>query len=217
MSFKGAQTAYEVALANFNAAKAMVELTAPIDGLVTDISVNPGQQAPMGVPIATIANTGKMRLTIHVGLKEIEKLKTGKPAEVYIDSGEPVKAVIVECSKSADPNTRLFRVELEMGNPGGALKPGMYARANVIIDELKNILTVNNQALFSEEGIYKLFVIEDNIAHLRTVELGFSDGEKTQVIAGLSQGDKIVIVGKSSLRDATPVEISREDSADVSG
>ena len=217
MNFKGAKTAYEVAKANFNAARATIELTSPIDGIVTDISVNLGQQVPLGVPIATVARTSKMRLTIHVGLKEVEKLAVGKLAKVYIDSGEPIEAVIVESSKSADPNTRLFKVELEMDNPEGVLKPGMYGRANVIIEELENILTVNNRALFSEEGIYKVYIITDNVAYIKSVQTGYSDGERTQVISGLSEGEQVVIVGKSALRDATPVVISEKDTEDVSG
>jgi len=217
LSYKGAKTSYEVAKANFNAAKGTVELSSPIDGIVTDIAVNLGQQVPLGVPIATIANTVKMRLTLFVGLKEVNNLTIGKLAEVFIDSNEPISAIIVESSRSADPETRLFRIELEMNNPDDLLKPGMYARARVVVDDLRNVLTISNSAIFSEEGITKAYFVKNDTAYVRTIEIGATDGERSEVISGIEADQQVVIVGKSSLRDATPVIISNKDTQNVSG
>ncbi len=217
LSYKGAKTSYEVARANFNAAKATVELSSPINGIVTDIAVNLGQQAPLGAPIATVANTDKMRLTLFVGLKEVNKLTGSKLAEVFIDSNEPIPAMIVESSRSADPETRLFRIELEMNNPGDLLKPGMYARARVVVDDLSNVLTISNSAIFSEEGITKTYFVKNDTAFVRTIEIGATDGERSEIISGIKAGQQVVTVGKSSLRDATPVIISEKDAENVSG
>jgi len=217
LSYKGAKTSYEVAKANFNAAKATVELSSPIDGIVTDIAVNLGQQVPLGEPIATIANTEKMRLTLFVGLKEVNKLTVGKSAEVFINSNEPISATIVESSHSADPETRLFRIELEMNNPDDLLKPGMYARAGIVVSDLRNVLTISNRAIFSEEGITKTYLVKNDTAYVRTIEIGAADGERSEVISGIEVDQQVVIVGKSGLRDATPVIIPNKDSQDVSG
>jgi len=216
MNYKSARMAYEVAKADFEAAQATVELSAPIDGIVTEIAVNLGEQVPLGMPIATVANTNKMRLTVYVGNREIEKLKVGSQARVFIDSNEPILAAIVETSKSADPGTRLFRVELEMANAQGNLKPGMYAKAIIVIDKLTNVLTVDNRAIYSEEGISKAYIVQNDTAYARSIEIGPTDGERTQVLSGLSEGQKTVIVGKSSLRDDIPVILcGRKDSTDV--
>jgi membrane fusion protein, multidrug efflux system len=208
MDFKSARTAFEVAEADFVAAKGAVELSSPIDGVVTDISVNLGQQAPLGVPIATVASTGRMRVTIFVGAGEIVKLKKNQEARVTIDSNEPIVATISELASSADPETRLFRVELEMDNSQGILKPGMFARAQIVIDEMKQALAVDNMALFSEEGIAKVYVIQNDTAYARSLTIGPSDGQKTQVLSGLEQGQQVVTIGKDILRDATPVTIT---------
>jgi membrane fusion protein (multidrug efflux system) len=216
VSYKGAKTAYEVAEANFNAAKAAVELSVPIDGIVTDIAVNVGDQAPLGTAIATVANIEKMRLTIFVGLSEVTKIRIGELADVYVDAANPIKAKIIEVSKSADPDTRLFRIELEMANSQGALKPGMYAKALIVLDKLANVMTVDNRAIYSDEGISKVYIVQNDMAYDRSIEIGPTDGERTQVLNGLSEGQKTVVVGKSSLRDAIPVILSgRKDSTDV--
>jgi len=217
MNYKTAKMAYEIARADFEAAQATVELSAPIDGIVTEIAVNLGEQVPLGVPIATVANTNRMRLTVYAGDKEIEKLKVGDKANIYIDSNEPISAAIVETSISADPETRLFRVELEIANPQGYLKPGMYAKAVIVIDKLTDVLTVDNRAIYSEEGISKAYIVQNDTAYARSIEIGPTDGRQTQVLNGLSEGQKTVVVGKSNLRDNVPVMLSgRKDSTDVS-
>ena len=217
MNYKSARMAFDVAKADFEAAQATVELSAPIDGIVTEIAVNLGEQVPLGVPIATVANTNKMRLTVYVGNKEIEKLRVGSQARVFIDSNEPILAAIVETSKSADPETRLFRVELEMENSKNMLKPGMYARAEITVENLDDILVVDNRAIFSEEGISKVYCVEDGIARIRSIEIGGTDGKITQVLSNLENGQQVVVVGKSSLRDATPVILPEKDTENVSG
>lgn len=211
MDFKGAKTAYEVAEADFIAAKGAVELSSPIDGVVTDISVNLGQQAPMGVPIATVAATQKMRMTIYIVAAEINLLKVGQEAEVRIDSGDSVTAKITELASSADPETRLFRVELEIDNPGGALKPGMFARAQIVVADLKQTLVVDNDAVFFDEGISKIYIVQNDTAYARSIELGPGDGRRTQVLSGLEQGQLVVVTGKNNLRDRTPVTVSGQE------
>jgi len=216
MNYKSARMAYDVAKADFEAAQATVELSAPIDGIVTEIAVNLGEQVPLGVPIATVASTNKMRLTVYMGNKEIEKMKVGGKARIFIDSNDPISATIIETSKSADPETRLFRVELDMTNAQGYLKPGMYAKAIIVIDKLTDVLTVDNRAIYSEEGISKVYIVQNDTAYSRSIEIGPTDGERTQVLNGLSEGQKTVVVGKSGLRDDIPVILSgRKDSTDV--
>jgi membrane fusion protein (multidrug efflux system) len=218
MSYKGARTSYEVAEANFTAAKAAVELSVPINGIVTDIAVNVGDQVPLGVPIATVANIDKMRLVIFVGSDEVGKMHVGQGAKVLINSDNPMAGKIIEVSKSADPDTRLFRVELGITNADRYLKPGMFARAEVVIDEIDSVLTVSNRSLFSEEGIFKVYIIQNDTAYVKSIETGATDGTRTQVVSGLEEGAQVVTVGKSSLRDGTPVMMPEaKDSADVSG
>ncbi|MCP4583591.1 MAG: efflux RND transporter periplasmic adaptor subunit [candidate division Zixibacteria bacterium] len=217
MNYNKAGMAFEVAKSDFAAATATVELSVPIDGIVTDISVNLGDQAPLGIPIATVANTKEMRLTVFLPLKDVEKLTVGEVADINIYSNAPISAKIIEVSRSADPNTRLFRVELEMNNPNDLLKPGMYAGARIVIDNFRDILLVSNRAIFSEEGIFKIYVVENGMAYTRTIEIGASDGVKTQILSGLEIGEQVVVVGKSALRDETPVILPKEEYENVSG
>lgn len=210
MDFKAAKTSYEVAQADFQAAKASVELSVPINGIINEIAVNVGDLAPMGMPLATVSNTEKMRLTIHVVVDVMDKLKVGQIAEVSTNSLEPIDAVIAEISRSADPETRLFRIELEMDNHDGLLRPGMYAKARVVVEKRFDVLTINKKAVFSEEGIPKAYYIENDIAYIKTLETGASDGEVIEVLSGLAEGQNVVIVGKSSLRDKAPVMLSQD-------
>lgn len=214
--FKSAKTAFEVAAADFNSARESVELSSPIDGIITDIVVNLGEQVPLGVPLATIASTSKMRMTVYVSASDIAKIKSGQKVVVATENVEPVEGRIIEKAHSADPGTRLFRVEVELDNPNGTLKPGMFARCQINIDDLKQVLAIQNSALFSEEGIAKVYVVVSDTAYARSIEIGATDGLKTEVKSGLNAGEKVVVVGKGNLRDKTPVTIISEEPANVS-
>jgi len=217
MAYINAKTSFDVAQADFQSAKASVELSVPISGVVTDISVNIGDQAPLGTPIATVANIDKMRLTVYVGGSEVSKLKLGRKSRVYADTQNPIDAKIIEIASSADPDTRLFRVELEMDNSAGKLKPGMFAKAEIMVDDLKNIIYASNNAVFIEDGIPKAYFVKNDTAYIKTIEIGPNDGVNTQILSGLEPGQMVVTVGKSNLRDGVPVIITNEkDSADVS-
>lgn len=218
MEFKSSKTAYDVAQADYNAAKAAVELSVPIKGIITDINVNIGDLAPLGIPLATVANTEKMRLTVYVVLDVMEKLKAGQKAKVSASSLQPISAEIIEVSRSADPETRLFRIELEMDNRQGLLRPGMYAKAEVVVERLFDVLTVNRSAVFTEEGIPKVYYVRNDTAYIKTLEIGATDGDLIQVLSGLDEGQNVVTVGKSSLRDGAPVMLpEKKDTANVPG
>ena len=211
VDYNSAKTQYEVSMADFEAAKASVELSVPIDGIVTEVAVNLGDRTPMGIPIATVANTEKMRLTIYVVLDVVGKLKIGQKAEVFANSLDPVTAEITRISRSADPETRLFRVELEMNNKQGLLKPGMFAKTRIVVDELHNILIISRRAIFTEEGVPKAYVIQNDSAFVKTLETGVYDDSIMQVLDGVEENQRVVVVGKSALRDKAPVTISQNE------
>ncbi len=211
-AYIGARTGLEVAEANFASARQQVELTSPISGILTDISVNIGEYAPMGIPLATVARTDFMRLTLFVDSRGAAIIKNGDKAIITVDSKEKLfeeyTGKVIETARSADPQTRLFRIEVKIPNPKGELIPGMFARAELTVLELKNVPAVPREAVFSVEGVHKLFMLSGDRAVERTVTIGESTKELAQVISGASPGDTVVVVGRNLIEDGTLVKIS---------
>ena len=214
------KTSYEVARANFDGAKQQVELSSPISGILTDLSVNVGQYAPLGVPLATIAQTEKMRLSIYVDSRSALFIKDGQVATISMDipgdSSAKVEGTVADVAKSADPDTRAFKVEIEIANPDKSLQPGTFARATITVEHFNDVLTVPREAIFSVEGVAKVYKLEGNRAKEQSITTGESTTEHTQILSGLSAGDNVIILGRSQVEDGSLVKVvNAQDSSAI--
>ncbi|MEE9554850.1 MAG: efflux RND transporter periplasmic adaptor subunit [candidate division Zixibacteria bacterium] len=227
-AFNSARTGYDVAKANYTSAKQQVELTSPIDGVLTDLSVNIGEFVPLGISLATVAQTDRMRMTLFVDAGGASTIKTGQTADIDIDMlGEnpgQFTGTVTDVSQSADPVTRLFKIEILINNKDGEIKPGMYARARLTVSGLKSVLSVPREALFSVEGVQKVFLLLDNRAVERTVKVGESTNDFVRILSGLSEIDTVIVIGRNLVEDGSPVKVAagnndgdEEHSGSVSG
>jgi RND family efflux transporter MFP subunit len=210
-AFNSSRRAFEVAEANFESARQQVELTSPISGILTDLSVNIGERVQPGLPLATVAQTNVMRLVVYVESQNIAYIKKGQKAEIFVElSGKNksgLSGVITEVSSSADPETRLFRVEIQIENPEGELKPGMFARAIITTANLKSVLTVSREAVFSVDGIYKVYTVEDGKAAEKSIGIGESTKEYVVIKSGLKENEKVIVLGRNLVEDGSRVSI----------
>ncbi|OGC91021.1 MAG: hypothetical protein A2W25_08055 [candidate division Zixibacteria bacterium RBG_16_53_22] len=214
-TFNNMKTNLDVARANYEAARQQVELTSPISGILTDLAVNIGQYVPLGVPLATIAETGKMRMTVYVDGRSAPFLKAGQKAQISISSvggvDTSIEGSVREVARSADPETRLFRTELHIDNRQGRLSPGMFARAVIVVEKLTNVLTVPREAVFFTEGIPKVFVIDEkNRARELGLEVGQSTLERYQVISGLNEGQNVIVLGRNQVENGSLVKVMED-------
>lgn len=211
-AYIGSRTAFEVAGANFESARQRVELTSPITGILTDLSVNIGEYVQPGLPLATVAQTRSMRLVIFVESQNVAFIKKGQKADIFVelsgsnDSG--LSGVIREVSRSADPETRLFRAEIQIENPEGALKPGMFARARITTANLKSVLAVPRESVFSTDGIYKVFTVEDSKAVEKSVGIAEMTEEFFIIKSGLKENEKVIVLGRNLVEDGSRVTVS---------
>lgn len=218
-TYNNLRTNLDVARANYEAARQQVELTSPISGILTDLAVNIGQYAPLGSPLATVAQTSKLRLTLYVDSRSASFLKVGQRAEITVESLESlnssVEGVVTEVARSADPETRLFRVELQIDNSQRKLSPGMFARANIVVEELRNILLIPREAVFSTEGIAKVFTLDGDRARERSISIGEGNNEYYHVISGIKEGESVIVLGRNHVSEGTLVKVVEGQGATV--
>ncbi len=219
-TYNSLKTNFEVAKANYTAARQQVELTTPISGILTDLSVNIGQYAPLGVPLATVAQTDRMRLTIYIDGRSASFIKNGQQARVKVEGRSPdtlgYVGTVTEVAKSADPDTRQFRVEIQIENKEGMLSPGMYARATIVTSRLENVLTVPKEAVFMIEGISKIYTLAaDNRVKEKSITVGESSAEFSQVTSGLQAGENVVVLGRNQVEDGSKVKVVEDLGAEL--
>jgi RND family efflux transporter MFP subunit len=118
-----------------------------------------------------------------------------------------VEGKVSRISWALDPKTRTIRVEIDIPNPGGRLRPGLYAYASIVAEEHPDVLTIPSTAIVEEDGKVRCVVVADGKAARRPVQLGLNDGTRAEVVSGLSGDESVVKANAASIADGQPVQV----------
>jgi HlyD family secretion protein len=209
-----AAAAIEVAREDARRVEAMLGYTkieAPFDGIVTRRNVDTGQLTRPGSdadPLFVVARSDLVTITVDVPEMFAIAVEPGDRATVALQAmkGRTVEGTVARTSWSLDPRTRTLRVEIDIPNPGGTLRPGLYAYATVVAEEHKDVLTVPATAVVQEKDRAYCVVVVAHKAERRPVEVGLSDGTRTEVVSGLEGSEAVIKANSASLTHGQPVE-----------
>ena len=207
------QTAYDVAHANFVAARSMVELTTPIAGVVTAINANIGDLTAPGAVLATVAQIDHMKAIFNLNETDVTALAIGQGVRISSEARPDlsVQGSIVQISRSADVRSRSFEVKAIFTNtPDRWFRPGMFAKVQLTVHTGEGALTVPNLAIQTDGVTSKVFVVKDGRAYQRAVELGVSNGDRTVILKGVLPADSVATVGINNVRDSSYVIVARQ-------
>jgi membrane fusion protein (multidrug efflux system) len=206
----GAQTAYDVAKANFDAARSAVELSTPIAGVVTAVNVSLGDLTTPGQVLVTVANIERMKVTFSLNENDVTNVAIGQGASVYSEARPESKVAgkIIQLSKSADVRSRSFEAKVLLPNTQDRwFKPGMFVKVNLNIASPGRPLAVPSAAVQTDGVTSRVFVIRGGRSFRVPVLVGMTDGERTAILGGLAEHDTVATVGVNNLRDSSRVAV----------
>jgi HlyD family secretion protein len=186
------------------------EIRSPIDGVVTDRPLFPGELASANQPLLTVMNTSHLIAKSHIAQSQAVTLKVGDAANIQIAGmDDPVPAKVSLVSPALDPGSTTIEVWVETSKPPIELKPGMTVQVAVTADTAKNaVLVPKNSVVESpESGSFVLLAGKDGLAHQTPVQLGLRGQAETQITKGVSAGDSVVVTGAYSIPDKTKIKI----------
>jgi HlyD family secretion protein len=186
------------------------EIRSPIDGVVTDRPLYPGDLATANQPILTVMNLSRLIAKCHIVQSEAALLTVGNPAELKVAGlNEPIKGHVSLVSPALDPGSTTIEVWVEAIKPNPALKPGMTVEVNMTQKTVKDALVVPTPAVFKNDdgASYVVIAGSDGHAHVKTVQIGAHNGEFSQVASGLNTGEAIISSGGYALPDNTQIKI----------
>ncbi len=204
------QTAYDVAKANYEAAKSTVFLTSPINGVLTNVNVNEGDWVNPGMLMATVAKINKMLIKFYVSETEVQDFQLGSPVIIYseFNPDKKVKGIITEIAKSASSDSRTFQIKAEFTNTkDNFYKPGMFVKVNAVLETLNDVVVVPNESIVHADQEEYVYIIKNNKANKKDIKTGISNGDFTEVKNGINVGDTLVYVGMNNLNNGTEVSI----------
>jgi HlyD family secretion protein len=186
------------------------EIRSPIDGVVTDRPLYPGELAAANVPLLTVMNISRLIAKAHVSQAEAAVLKVGNDAEIDVPGAdEPLKARIELVSPAVDPGSTTIEVWFEVAKPNATLRPGMTVPVKAIAKTSKDSLVIPLSAVFrNADGTeYVLLAGGDNHARQQNVKTGIQSSESVQITEGIKENDPVITAGGYGIPDKTAIKI----------
>jgi HlyD family secretion protein len=210
----------KVAAANLAHTKTMLayaEIKAPFTGVVTQRNVDTGHYVhPItgGVtePLLVIAQTEQVRVFVDVPEMEAPMVDAGdKPdsAVIHVQSlGEKgIDGKVTRTSWSLDKSNRSLRAEIDLPNKDGKLRPGMYAKVDILLDQRDNVLTLPLTAIVREGGETYCCSVQAGKIDRKKIALGLRSGPDVEVRSGVDADQLIVLARADSLMQGQSVEV----------
>jgi len=189
------------------------QIRSPIDGVVTDRPLYPGEMAAAGTPIVTVMDISQVIAKAHIPQPEAALLKVGDNATIAVPGeSEPVDAKVTVVSPALDPNSTTVEVWVQAKNPKQRLKPGTSVQVSMVAQTIPDALVIPAAALLTgQDGTTTVMVVgADNRAHQKPVSLGIRQGDQVQITEGLQAGDHVVASGAYGLPDNTQVTVAAQ-------
>lgn len=196
-----------------NAALALerCSIRAPMDGIVDRVHVEPGQFMDVGNPVAKMLDIRRVKVEVGIPESDVDAVRRLERFSVTVEAlgGKKFEGTRHYLQKTADDFARLYNLEIAVENPDIEILPDMFARVIIVKTEVPEGLAVPLYSLVKRNEMDAVFVLEENMARLKPVELGIQDGWQMQVRKGIAPGDKVVVVGQRNIEDGETVHITK--------
>lgn len=185
------------------------QIIAPFAGEIVRRNVDSGALVSPSTPVVTLIHLETLKAVANVLEKDVGLIKLGMKAKILTEAypGKPFEGTVVRINKALDLATRTLQAEINIPNPAHLLKPGMFAKIEMVLKEKPDALTVPRDAVLKEGGKEFVFAVEGNQALRKPVVTGIEQETLVEIVEGVKEGDKVVVRGQESLKDRTTVRI----------
>ncbi|MCC5877402.1 MAG: efflux RND transporter periplasmic adaptor subunit [Candidatus Sumerlaeia bacterium] len=227
----------KAALANREERLERLEIRAPFDGLLVARTTLDGTRpfaATFGSETITdfdgrlissefavcgIIDMSRALIRSDITGSNIASVSIGQEARavIYARGDLPIEGTVVDISRSVNPDTRAFNVDILVENPEDNLRPGMFGRVDIVTDRRRDAISIPRRLLLRRNNRDVVFVVEEDVelphpvAREVPVELGLQGRDTIEVTWGLQEGDAIIVRGFEVLQDRTPIQVIYAD------
>jgi HlyD family secretion protein len=202
-----------------NLAKAQVfvsytKIVAPFDGVITNRNFHVGDLIQAGTaasdkPLLRVARTDVMRVVVQVPDVDAPFTDPGDPAVLTVATlaNRQFQGKVARVAESLDARTRTMRTEIDLPNPEGKLREGMYGTVEITLSPASNNMTIPSRCLVTvgENGSATVYVVRNGKAHQVPVKIGSDDGVDVEILAGLQPDDEVIVSHGGTITEGQPV------------
>lgn len=197
----------EARLASARLALEKSEIKAPWSGRVSARHVEIGDYAGPGQPILDLVAVDRLKVRAPASASDVPYLEIGTPISVTVDvlPGEVFTGNVVRLGAELDASTRTLDVEAEIDNSDGRLRPGYFGTLQLPRRVIPDAILIPLISIIDFEDHQAVYVVENQQAQLRRIELGPIIGESAVVASGVADGDRVIVAGLQQVVDGLKV------------
>lgn len=195
------------------------EIVAPMSGMVTAVSVEKGSMVSPTNPCFVISKVDELEIKVSVSEYDISKVAIGQEVEIETDAlaGTVFRGTVEKIDPVAtkmntgQSNETVVGVTIKVLDQHEMLKPGFTVKTKIVTDQRTGVVAVPFSAIRElEDGRKVVYVVEDQVAREREVEVGLESDFDVEIVKGLNPGDQIISKLNSDITDGSPITIISE-------
>jgi membrane fusion protein (multidrug efflux system) len=211
----------DMAKANLERAETLLgftTITAPFSGTITRRFVDPGAFVPaatsgsaaQNAALVTLADFRIVRVQVNVPEPEVPRIKKGLLVKVSVEElpESAFEGAITRAAQALDESTRTMLAEIDLDNPGGLLRPGMFASTKIGVETHKDALLLPVDAVLFEKAGTAVFTLAGDRAKKIPIKAGINDGNSVEIMEGVDPADQVILVGKMTLNPGQLVNVA---------
>ncbi len=207
-SMESSRIAWEEAKLNLD----YTHIKSPISGHIGERLTKIGERIQPTDKLFSVVNNSQVIAVVYVPEKSLNKLKIGQKALIHSDNlgDEVFEGWIKRISPVVDPASGTFKVTVGVKNREDRLRPGMFVNVEIIIETHHDVILIPKTAIVYENEYMNVYIVRDSLAHKIRLQPGFEDNEKVESLTEIKEGDQLIIVGQSGMKDQTGVKVVSE-------
>ncbi|MEQ9639299.1 MAG: efflux RND transporter periplasmic adaptor subunit [Alphaproteobacteria bacterium] len=184
-------------------------ITAPFDGTAGIVRIDRGAYVESGTDLVTLDDIDPVKIDLEVPERYLRFLSVGQVVKLEVDAlpGQAFEGTLTAISPRVDPLGRSLALRATVPNPDGVLKPGLFARTNIIVERQQSAVLIPEQAIVPRGDKLFVFKVVDGVAKQTEIRIGLRAYGRAEIVDGLVAGDVVVTAGQLKIREGSPVKV----------
>lgn len=206
IEYINAKYSYEDALIKLK----KMTVVAPFTGTIVNLPYfTESTKIDVGSELITLMDYSTLLMDLNIAVKNIDLISEDQQVRImnYTIPDDTLTGVISQISPAIDPDTRSFKAKVTIDNDELLLRPGMFAKGEIIVASKDKVITIPKSIILSKQRGNTVFVVEKGLAQERIINFGLENPEYVEVISGLEEKENLVTKGFETLRDKSKVKV----------
>ncbi len=190
---------------------ARTRVYSPLVAAVKEKKVSVGDYVRNGTPLLQLIKIDPLKLNFTISEKDVAGLKTGQEVNFTVDAfpGKQFQGKISLLYPNVEERTRTLQVEAIVSNANHMLKPGYFARIQILTQAARESVVAPITALLYDGPVVRVFVVDAGKAKGKIIKTGNKYGEYVEILEGLNEKEQVVVVGQNNLSEGVKVNVAR--------